>query len=95
MSEERFLEFLQQLLTMAESGDQELVELARTALMSVVQLALKSGKVGQKTRQLMILAVDRFELMIIHAADFAGKPGEVYDNQKKRRRLLQMLRAGC
>ncbi|MBR4656825.1 MAG: hypothetical protein IKO68_09710 [Oscillospiraceae bacterium] len=95
MSENAFISFLQQLLTMLDKNDPSSVDLARNALSSVVSLASASGKADGVTLRTMRAAKSAFNYLVEHAEDFAGTPGHYGENEKKRTRLRNMLYPGC
>ena len=95
MSERAFISFLQQLLTMLDKNDPSSVDLARSALSSVVSLASASGKADSVTLRTMRAAKSAFPYLVVHADEFAGIPGRYGENEKKRTRLLNMLYPGC
>ena len=95
MSENAFISFLQQLLTMLDKNDPVSVDTARSALSSLVSLAETSGKADGVTLRTMYAARSAFLLLAEHAEDFAGAPGKFLENEKKRSRLLNMLYPGC
>ncbi len=95
MSENAFISFLQQLLTMLDRSDPASVDMARSALSSLVSLAEASGKADGVTLRTMYAARSAFPFLVEHAEDFAGAPGKFPENEKKRSRLLNMLYPGC
>ncbi len=95
MSENAFISFLQQLLTMLDKNDPASVDTARSALSAVVSLAETSGKADGVTLRTMRAARNAFPFLVKHAEDFAGAPGAFLKNEKKRSRLLNMLYPGC
>lgn len=95
MSLENFISFLQQLLTMVDKKDAYSTALAKSILQSVVELAKASQKVDGRTLRAMDTAVGEFEELVLHAKEFAGKPGEILENEQKRSRLTMMLLPSC
>lgn len=95
MSFGNFMMFLQQLLTMVEKKDEYSIALARSILQSTIALAKASGKVDGMTLRTMMMTVNRFDNLVQHAEEFAGKPGDISGNEQKRRRLEMTLRPGC
>lgn len=95
MSHERFIEYLQQLLTMVDANDRKSVKLARQSLEALVELAQNSGKVDRITYSAMHYAVRDFYRLIDHRSEFAGVPGETTENSQKRHRLALALDPAC
>lgn len=95
MSAKRFIIFLQELLSMVSPEDDLSRTAAKNALISVVALAFASHKADAITLRIMRCAEDSFDYLVVHAEDFAGKPGDFVENEKRRRRLLQMLNPSC
>lgn len=94
MSEENFLSFLQQLLTMVELEDADSIALTETALTSVTQLANLSGKTDAFTLFLMVNAVRKFDYLLENKDYFAGVPGEIFTNRNKRKLLKEIVGTG-
>ena len=95
MSTKRFIEYLQELLTMMNKDDPSSVGTAKNALSAVVALAFASKKADPLTLRIMKAAENSFEYLAAHADDFSGVPGSYFENEKKRKRLLQMLSPSC
>lgn len=95
MSMDNFLSFLQQILTMVEPENVYSVELAKAAMSSVIALARTSGKANAITIRAMEIAERKFELLVSHREDYAGKLGDVIQNQVKRKRLEHMIMPSC
>ena len=95
MSINNFLSYLQQILTMINPKDKYSVALGKSALSATIALAIASGKIDMETRRAMMIAENRFEYLAGNAEDFAGKPGDLVMNRKRRRRLLMVLTPGC
>ncbi len=95
MSQNNFISFLQQLLTMVEPGNDESFELAKRALETMITLARYSKKVDAKTNQMMTVAEARFINLVENASIYVGKPGEFIENSKRRRRLEMSLYPHC
>lgn len=71
MSENAFISFLQQLLTMLDKNDPASVGTARSPLSSLVSLAETSGKADGVTLRTMYAARSAFLFLAEHAEDFA------------------------
>lgn len=95
MSEDKFLELLQSLLTMVDPENPCSVACMRTVLINIQSMAQQSGKVSRLTAVMMDFAQNRFCELIDHRKDFAGVPGEFQQNHHKRIRLRMMLTPGC
>ena len=95
MTESNFLSYLQQLLSMIKKDDEYSVALAYTALTATIQLVHASGKADGRTYRSMMRAKMEFQYLADHCDEFAGIPGEFKENQRRRSRLLQMIRPGC
>jgi hypothetical protein len=95
MSEQNFLSFLQQVLTMVNPEDEASIALGKIALNAVIELALSSRKVSGPVVRMMYGAENCFDQLIKNAAHFIGKPGEYIENEQKRRRLANAIRPGC
>lgn len=95
MSTERFLVYLQQLITMADRRDRSSIALAKAALNLTVELAFLSQKADSVTLRIMRRAEYKFEYIMDHQKDFEGKPGDFSGNKQKRQQLLLILRPGC
>ncbi len=95
MSLNRFIMFLQELITMTNCDDRLAVAMAQNILSSLVALAFESQKADSITLRTMKNAEKTFEYIIAHANDFKGVPGDYENNEKKRRRLRLMLVPSC
>ena len=95
MSEQNFLSFLQQILTMVDPENIESVEMGRMALSAVIRLAKSSEKVNGITLRMMYRAQRDYDDLVANADHFAGKPGQYLENEQKRRRLANAIRPGC
>lgn len=95
MSEQNFLSFLQQILTMVDPKSRESVELCHNALSAVIELALASQKVNSHTLRMMRAADYMFMDLVEHSDHFAGKPGQYQENEHKRRRLANLIYPSC
>ncbi len=95
MSEQNFLSFLQQLLTMIDPEDTDSIELGRKALNAVIELAISSHKANASVVRMMMNAENCFDYLVRNAIHFIGAPGQFADNQQRRRRLANALRPGC
>ena len=92
MSEKRFLELLQELLTMVDPDDPDSIKTARSVISGILELAKESGKVYSPTIRMMISAEEQFLGLVRHKDEFAGWPGDYWGNVAKQHRLMQMLR---
>ena len=95
MTVDNFMAYLQQLLTIVDTGNKESVDLAKQALTATVALARLSQNVDDMTDHLMDVAVERFPYLIEHARDFAGEHGDVHLNMARRRTLELTLYPHC
>lgn len=95
MSEDNFLSFLQQLLTMVDPQEPASVELAKTALDSVVALAKESAMADAVVMQMMRSAQNSFRYLVKSRNDFAGRKGQYARNNIKRARLRNALCPHC
>ena len=95
MTMDNFLRFLQQLLTMADPADPDLVEKAENALRVVVDLVRSSHEVDTQTAFLMDCAINQFRHLLRFRDEFAGVRGKPMLNEQRRRRLRLALRPGC
>lgn len=95
MTLNNFLSYLQQILSMVDPGNRKSVALAKSALTATMALAYDSGKVGSETARAMCIAEQQFDYLILHAKEFAGKPGEAEENYRRRNRLKLTLIPSC
>lgn len=95
MTLDNFLSFLQQLITMTDPHNAASVALARNALTAVSGLARSTKMSDPLTQRAMAKAEVRFDALLYHREDFAGKPGEYMNNQHKRQRLRSYLAPEC
>lgn len=95
MSEERFLELLQQLLTMVDPEDPCSVACMKTILINIQSLACQSGKASPLTTNMMNVAQIRCNDLIMKREHFAGVPGDYLQNKHKRARLRMILVPSC
>lgn len=95
MSEKRFLQTLQALLTMVDPKNEESRRYVYNTVVNLYQLADISGKVDERTLSLMRMAARQIFLLIINKDDFAGKPGDYSGNKAKQHRLAQALQPYC
>lgn len=95
MSFDRFVELLQQLITMTDPRDQEDVLNARNILKNLLELASRSEMADALTIRTMDRAYMTFTGLLHSKEDFAGKPGDVAGNKAKRNRLAMLIRPGC
>lgn len=95
MTMENFLSYLQQLLSMVSMNNRESVVLAEAALENTIALAVNSGKVDPVTLRAMRTAQGKFHYLMMHKADFEGKPGQYLENRKRRQRLSNFIVPGC
>lgn len=72
MTQKEFIAYLQQLLTLVKPGDACSEALARTALLSMVTLAMETGKVDRTTTTMMKNAVDDFDSLLKNRSEFIG-----------------------
>ena len=95
MSLEKFLEFLQQIITMTNPEDVSSRTHARIALESLYALTRKSGMATPVTIRAMRDAVFRFDFLMAHRKEYAGKQGAYLENKAKRQRLEMLLVPHC
>ena len=95
MSFERYIELLQQLITMTNPDNEEEVLCARNIMKNLLELARSSKMADAITLRTMMLAYSKFTLLLRHKDDFAGKPGDIFGNRNKRNQLAMMVRPGC
>ena len=95
MSEKRFLQTLQALLSMVDPDSPTSVACVKNVLESIHALALSSGKCDPITLRIMAVAMADIDKLIYYRDDFAGVKGDYNGNAAKRRRLEQMLMPGC
>ena len=95
MSFERYIELLQQLITMVEPENEEQVLNAKNILKNLMELADSSEMRDDLTRYAMKVGYREFVHLCYYKPNFAGKPGDTEGNRAKRQRLAVMLRPGC
>lgn len=95
MSYERFIELLQQILTMVDPADKEQVKYAKEVLKNLRDLAIASDKADGGVLRAMTIAYHEFEFILPHRNEFAGTPGDITGNRIKRQRLAMMVRPTC
>lgn len=95
MSEKRFIQTLQALLTMVNPDSPTSIACVKATLENLLALARESGKADAITIRMIMVATHQIDHLIYHRDDFAGKPGDYPGNTAKQHRLAQMLRPGC
>ncbi len=95
MSFDRYIELLQQLITMTDPDNEDQVLYAKNILINLLELAQSSKMVDSITYRTMVSGRDSFTNLLRSKKDFAGKRGDIAGNQAKRRRLAMILRPGC
>lgn len=95
MSEQRFLELLQSLLTMADPKKPETVGYVKSVLENLWKLLNSSGMFDRRTFRMIHNAIDSIDELIDIRNDFAGTPGDIAGNRAKRQRLRDMLAPAC
>lgn len=95
MSEKRFIQILQALLTMVDPNSKTSVACVKSTLENLWALAVDSEKADVITIDIMGRAIYCFDSLIYHRDDFAGIPGDYHGNTAKRHRLLNMLYPSC
>ncbi len=95
MSEQRFLELLQELLTMADPAVPNASAYARAVLKNLYILVYDSGKGSQTLLYGMKIALKQWQHLVECREDFAGIPGDYRRNAAKRHRLHHMIYPGC
>ena len=95
MSLNNFASYLQQILSMIDPNDPYSVALGKAALSATILLAETSHKADSLTLRAMRSADNQFQYLAENAKDFAGKPGQYEENEKRRRRLLMCITPSC
>lgn len=95
MSENRFLQLLQELLTMVDPDNLDSINKARGVISSILALAEESEKAHPYTIHLMKSAEVCFLRLVRHKDEFAGCPGDYQGNIDKQLRLRLMLQPHC
>ncbi len=95
MSFERYIEFLQQIITMTDPDDPEEMLAAENVLKNLLDLARRSHKADPLTLRAMRAGCGAFQYLMRNRDNFAGKPGDVSGNRAKRQRLAQAVRPNC
>ena len=95
MSEKRFLQTLQALLTMVDPDDPTSVACVKNALESIYALAMKSRKSDSMTLREMMAARRQIDNLIHYHEDFAGRKGDYNNNVAKQQRLKLTLVPSC
>ena len=93
MSFEMFVRLLQSLITMADSPEN--VEKAFKILDMLDDMCETTNKVDGRTAYAIHVAADSFNFFVSQRSEFAGIPGDVNTNRKKRRRLAMYLMPSC
>ena len=93
MSFEMFVRLLQSLITMADSPEN--VEKAFKILDMLDDMCETTNKVDGRTAYAIHVAADSFDILVAQRNEFAGIPGDVNNNKKKRHRLAMYLMPGC
>lgn len=95
MSEERFICFLQELITMTDPHSELSVASAKAILSNLRAMASSSGKCSTLVLRMMDRVQVNYSYFCAHRDEFAGLPGEYEKNSARRNRLRQMLYPGC
>ena len=95
MSEEGFLLFLQEIITMTDKKNAYSIAYGKNLLKQLADFAILSKKVDPVTYRMMMEAIRSFDFIMENKGDFAGVPGDYHRNQAMRNRLAMMLRPGC
>ena len=95
MNFDRYVELMQQLITMTDIDNEEEMLCARNILKNLMELARSSQKVNPMTMRAMVEGYHEFSMFMRMKDEFAGKPGDVEGNMAKRKRLAMTLRPGC
>lgn len=95
MTEENYLSFLQQLLTMTDSSDRVSVIRAESILLNLFEIMRNTENTNPVVTRMVMLTIRQFRYLLDHAKDFTGKPGEYKLNAEKRRRLALVIEPGC
>ncbi len=95
MTFERFIELLQQLITMTDPKNEEQVLNAKNILKNLMELAHSSEMADAVTIRAMHQGYSEFAMLLRSKESFAGKRGDFSGNQAKRNRLAMMLRPHC
>ena len=95
MSFSRFIELLQQLITMTDPEDEDQVRYAVGILQNLHELARRSDKIDRRTLGIIYIAIVEFSDLLRIKEQFAGSPGDVAGNLAKRKRLAMALGPRC
>ena len=95
MRYERYIELMQQLITMTDPDDEEEVLCAKNILKNLLELTRRSKKATPQTLQAMLIGYAEFSRILQMKEDFAGVPGDIAGNLAKRKRLTTVIRPGC
>lgn len=95
MSFDRFVELLQQLITMTDPNNFTEVLNAMNILKNLQELARRSGMADELTIRAMDLGYFNFRAFLRSKDDYAGKPGDTAGNKAKRNRLAMLLNPHC
>lgn len=95
MSEKRFLETLQALLTMVDPDSETSIACVKATITNILALAKSSQKCNHMAVYMMEQALFMMDHLILSRDDFAGRPGDYAGNTAKRQRLGLVLRPHC
>ena len=88
-----FVRLLQSLITMADRPEN--VEKALNILISLDEMCMATKKIDRRTAYAMRVAADNFKIFVARRNEFAGIPGDIDTNRKKRHRLAMYLMPAC
>ncbi len=95
MSQEGFMLFLQEIITMTDKNNPYSIAYGKNLLKQLADFVILSEKVDSITYGMMMGAIRRFDFIMENKENFAGIPGDYQRNQAMRNRLAMMLRPGC
>ena len=95
MSEKRFLETLQALLTMVNPDSISSSAMVKAALENLLALAVDSGKCDEMVIRMIETAIATADRLIRYRDDFVSKPGQYHANVARRDQLRLVIRPGC
>ena len=95
MSRERFMQLLQELITMTDPDNAQDVEDAKEILKRLLRLAQSSEKADAYTIRSISGSCTVFEMLLRNKDHFAGIPGDDDGNRIKRKRLWNAIYPYC
>lgn len=95
MNFDRFVELMQDLITMTNPGNGKGMIYAQNILVNLIELACSSQMVDELTLRAMGDGLHDFPSLMHEKEDFAVKPGDVEGNMARLKELALMLQPGC